>query len=162
MIAQIMHLAANRFDAGQLRVAMTFLGDQLAPHRCRRQPRVQPLGLKRGIRLTLAVHEGSNVAEQTRQVLLAPFASARGEGIHAGDAGSQFVHAFTNRASVPTQLAFGQTLPLDTQQPYRACHEQTALAPFQLLGCGVQVFLGDFREFHEWLLHETGRAILLG
>lgn len=162
MIAQIVHLAANRFHAGQLRVAVTFLGDQLAPHRWRCQPRVQPLGLKRGIRLTLGVHEGSNVGEQMRQVFLAPFASACGEGIHAGDASSQFVHAFTNRASVPTQLAFGRTLPLDTQQPNRACHEQTALAPFQLLGRGAQVFLDDFREFHEWLLHETGGAILLG
>ena len=110
MIAQIVHLAANRFHAGQLRVAVTFLGDQLAPHRWRCQPRVQPLGLKRGIRLTLGVHEGSNVGEQMRQVFLAPFASACGEGIHAGDASSQFVHAFL---AAPTgERAAGETREL--------------------------------------------------
>jgi hypothetical protein len=157
-----MHLAADGFFARQFLVRVSLLGDQLPTNRRCCQSRVQPLRLKRGIRLTLAIHNATNVDEQLGQMFFALSASPCGKRIETPDAASQFMRSFADRASIPAQLAFGAALTLIPEQPNRASHEQPPFTTFHLSHRRLQILLDRIREFHENSSSMSMEAILPG
>jgi len=110
------------------------LGDELAADFRRAQPGIQARRTKLWVGLALAIDDGGDIGEQARQVVFRTLAPTGRKGIKAPKTALQFMQAFAERPTVPTQFAFCLPLAAWSQFFDRSCREEPARATLQGLG----------------------------
>src|SRR5260370_21605847 len=121
---------------------------ELAANFLWRQPVMQSEGAETRVGLALAGDDVFDVDQEGGQMFLGAKPPAQREGIAAGDAGGQFMHAFANGDAVPAELSFSVALAALPQRLDGARHEQTPVHPAQALGCLGQRGLDTFRQLN--------------
>ena len=110
------------------------MGDELTAHFRGTEARIQALGAKLRVGLTLAIDEGGEFLKEVGQVGFGSLAPASREGIETDEATVEFMGAFANGDAIPAQFAFGPALAPRAEFLDRPCHEETAGAAFERLG----------------------------
>ena len=93
--------SGDRVHRWHLRVLVTLLGDELAADLSGAYTCIQTLGAERGIVLTLAINESSDVSEEMRQRHFGPLAPPSGKGLETNAATLECMRAFSHGAPVP-------------------------------------------------------------
>ncbi len=134
VVAEGVEFGANRLRRGQFVVGIAVVSDQLAAHFCGAQARVEAVGAELRICLTLAIHDGRDIRQQVKEMDFRALAPAGGEVIDTGDAGLQFMRAFTNGPAAPAQLPLRTPLAACAQFVDGARHKQSSRAALEGVG----------------------------
>jgi hypothetical protein len=143
------HLAADRFRAGEAGIVVALLQDELAADLGGAEAGEQPLRVEGGVGLALAVDQGADVVEQAGETLLNAPASPAGEGVEAANATVKFVHGLANGDAAPTEFTLSAALAAGAEDTHGASHEEAAVEATQAGRCLSQVVLDGVSEFHE-------------
>ena len=134
VVPQGIEFAGDRLHHGECLIRVAFLGDELAADFRRAQTSIQARRTKLWVGLALAIDDGGDIGEQARQMVFRPLASTGRKGIKASKTALQFMQAFAECPTVPTQFAFRLPLAAWSQFFDRSCHEEPARATLQGLG----------------------------
>jgi hypothetical protein len=135
-VAEQVELGIDGLLGGQLGVGVALDGDQPAADLGGTDAGEEPVRLELGVGLALAVGDGPDVIEQSRQVLLGGLTTAAVEGIDAGHAGAEFVRALADRLPAPAEMHLGPALPAPPHRTDGLGHEESLLAALERLGGG--------------------------
>jgi hypothetical protein len=134
VVPEGIEFAGDRLHRGECLSRVAFLGDELAADFRRAQTGIQARRTKLGVGLALAIDNSGEIGEQARQVVFRTLAPTGRKGIKAPKTALQFMQAFAEGPTVPTQFAFRLPLAAWSQFFDRSCHEKPASAPLQGLG----------------------------
>jgi hypothetical protein len=129
-----MELAGDRLPRGECLSRVAFLGDALAADCRRAQTGRQARRTNLWVGLALASDAGGDIGEQAWHVVCRTLAPTGRKGIKAPQTALQFMQAFAECPTVPTQFAFRLPLAAWSQFFARSCHEEPASATLQGLG----------------------------
>jgi len=101
----------------------------------RAHARVKPVRAKASVRLTLTIHQISNVVKQIGKVRFRWFPPREAfTPVGAFDTAAQLMPSFTHRRTIPTQFLLCPVRHTFEYILYRSCHEQTPGVPFKRFG----------------------------
>jgi hypothetical protein len=133
-VAQQVHLGVDRLLGGQLGVGVALGGDQLAADLGGADAGEEAVSLELGVSLAVGIGDGTNVIEESGQVLLGGLATSAMEGIDAGHAGAQLVHPLADGLPVPAEMGLGPDLSPSPHGTDGLGHEEPSQASFECLG----------------------------
>ena len=95
-VAQGVELCGDRLYRRQGLIAITLLGDELAPDFRSTQPGIETRRAKLGVGLALAINDSADIPKQGGEMVFGALSSAGREGIETPEATFQLMRAFAD------------------------------------------------------------------
>jgi hypothetical protein len=124
VISEHIEFAANRLFARKYLLGISLFFVKLSSYFRRAHARVKPVRPKASVRLTLTIHQISNVAQQIGKVRFRWFATRYTlPSVDAFDSAAQLMQSFTYRRTIPAQFLLCPVRHTFENIPYCSCHE---------------------------------------
>jgi hypothetical protein len=135
VISEHIEFATNSLCARKYLFGVSLFLVKLPSNFRRAHARVKTVRAKASVRLTLTIHQISNVREQIGKVRFRWFPPRQSLApVDAFDTAAQLMQSFTYRRAIPAHLLLCPVRHTFENILYRSCHEQTPSVPFKRFG----------------------------